>query len=184
MKCRMGASGDGGGRLVALLSALLLMLAIALSVPAKAFAATAGGTVSTCEWELDDDGTLTIGAGTLASNDGQAEDFWPWHGYSDSITKVVMRNTVKAQGSLSRLFSGLSSAVSIDLMGIDSSSVTDMRDMFCDCSSLASLDLSPLDTSSATYMGGMFHDCSSITSLDLSSLDTSLVEDMSAMFYG
>lgn len=47
--------------------------------------------------------------------------------------------------------------------------------MFSYCSSLASLDLSGLDTSSVTDMGWMFSRCSSLVTLDLSGFDTSEV---------
>ena len=63
----------------------------------------------------------------------------------------------------------------IDLSGLDTSSYTDMSNMFYNYSSLTSLDLSSFNTSKVTDMGNMFNFCSSLTSLDLSSFDTSKV---------
>ena len=82
------------------------------------------------------------------------------------------------------MFFGCSSLASLDLSGLDTSSVEDIERMFSGCSSLASLDLSGLDTSSVESMGGMFDGCSSLTSLDLSALDTSRVGRMGGMFDG
>jgi len=65
----------------------------------------------------------------------------------------------------------------------NTSSITNMNDMFFDCSSLTSLDLSNFDTSSATGMAVMFQNCSSLTTLNLSNFDTSSVTDMAYMFF-
>lgn len=64
---------------------------------------------------------------------------------------------------------------SIDLTGLDTSSYTDMSNMFYNYSSLTSIDLSSFNTSKVTNMGEMFNGCSSLTSLDLSRFDTSKV---------
>ena len=66
---------------------------------------------------------------------------------------------------------------------VDTSNVTNMRDMFYGCSALTSLDISKFDTSNVTDMNGMFHICRALTSLDLSKFDTSNVTDISGMFY-
>ena len=65
---------------------------------------------------------------------------------------------------------------------VDTSNVTDMRNMFNYCSKLASLDLSELDTSNVTNMNYMFYNCSTLTSLDFGSWNTSNVTNMSNMF--
>jgi surface protein len=61
---------------------------------------------------------------------------------------------------------------------IDTSSVTDMSNMFSDCYSLVAIPL--LDTSSVTNMSYMFSGCNSLTTIPL--LDTSSVTNMSYMF--
>lgn len=65
---------------------------------------------------------------------------------------------------------------------LDTSKVTNMRDMFCDCETLAEIDLSNFDTSNVTSMQGMFARMYSIKTLDLSSFDTSKVTVMLNMF--
>ena len=66
----------------------------------------------------------------------------------------------------------------------NTSSVTNMQDMFSDCSYLISLDLSSFDTSKVTYMLQMFSKCSSLTSLDLSNFNTLNITNMQYMFFG
>lgn len=74
-----------------------------------------------------------------------------------------------------------SKASSIDLTGIDTSSFTDMSNMFYNAAA-ASINVSSLNTSNVTDMEWMFMG-SKATSLDLSSFDTSKVTDMGGMFY-
>ncbi|MGM0325238.1 hypothetical protein IGJ18_002800 [Enterococcus sp. AZ078] len=73
---------------------------------------------------------------------------------------------------------------SINLSGLDTSNVTNMRSMFRSCHVLTNLDLSCFDTSNVTNMIGMFEYCTSLKSLDLSHFDTSNVTNMVSMFYG
>ena len=82
------------------------------------------------------------------------------------------------------MFYGCSSLKSIDLSGLDASSVEDMSYMFADCSSLESIDLSGLDTSSVEDMSRMFNGCSSLESIDLSEFDVSSITGTSEMFAG
>lgn len=63
---------------------------------------------------------------------------------------------------------------------IDTSSVTDMSNMFSGCYSLVAIPL--LNTSSVTDMNGMFSNCNSLTTIPL--LDTSSVTTMNGMFNG
>lgn len=73
---------------------------------------------------------------------------------------------------------------SINLSGLDTSNVTNMRSMFRSCHVLTNLDLSCFDTSNVTNMIGMFEYCTSLKSLDVSHFDTSNVTNMNNMFYG
>ena len=84
---------------------------------------------------------------------------------------------------MSYMFSGCTSLTSVDLSGLDMSSVLNMSYMFSGCTSLTSADLSGLDVSSVTNMSDMLSGCSSLTSVDLTGVDTSSVTDMSYMFY-
>ena len=83
---------------------------------------------------------------------------------------------------MSNLFRSCRSLTSLDLVGLDTSAVTNMSYMFYDCRQLSSLDLSSFNTSAVTDMSYMFRYCSRLTSLDLSSFDTSAVTNMTYMF--
>ena len=67
--------------------------------------------------------------------------------------------------------------------GLDTSSVTDMSNMFYSCRSLTSLNVSNFNTSSVTNMSHMFQNCTGLTSLNVSNFNTSSVTNMSNMFY-
>ena len=70
----------------------------------------------------------------------------------------------------------------IGLIVTDTSSITDMSNLFRSCRSLTSLDLVGLDTSAVTNMSYMFYNCDQLAFLDLSGFNTSAVTDMSYMF--
>ena len=63
---------------------------------------------------------------------------------------------------------------------LDTSQVTDMRDMFSGCDNLTEIPL--LDTGKVTSMNNMFSDCNNLTGIPL--LDTSSVTSMNSMFNG
>ena len=70
------------------------------------------------------------------------------------------------------------------LQNLNTSAVTNMRDMFSGCSGLKELNVSNFNTSKVTDMGWMFYKCSGLTSLNLSNFNTSSVTNMREMFSG
>ncbi|EOS7735032.1 BspA family leucine-rich repeat surface protein [Enterococcus hirae] len=153
---------------------------------------TAGTYVSATGWwgtspyNFDENtGTLTIEAGELSGYEKS-----PWNSGTvdyEAIKKIVLAGKVVAPEDSSNLFSYsyLKNVTEIDgLSQLDTSNVTDMREMFRGMNSITSLDLSGFDTSNVTNMKWMFGGgLRSVTSLDLSGFDTSNVTDMYAMFY-
>ena len=101
--------------------------------------------------------------------------------------RVAPGQTVKP-ASTRYWFYDHSSLESVDLNGLDTSDVTDMRYMFgarsadSALSSLASLDLTMLDTSSVEDMRNMFSYCTALAELDISSFDTSSTTTEQNMF--
>lgn len=81
----------------------------------------------------------------------------------------------------SECFRNLESINNLSLL--DTTSVTNMSNMFSWCTNLSSFDLSAFKTSNVENMQGMFN-CylGNLTTLDLSSFDTSNVTNMSSMF--
>lgn len=137
------------------------------------------------------------------------------NGYNNSflyekITKIDVSCLVTAQTtSLKNIFNGLRGLKEIiGLENWDTSSVTNMQDMFLNCTSLRTIDVSGFDTSKVTNMLRTFVDnnleniiginnwdtsslvllyntfgnCMSLVNLDLTNWNTSKVEDMYGLF--
>ena len=107
----------------------------------------------------------------------------PWYGFRNSFRGVEIVDTISPICT-AYWFYDSQSITTIDVSALDTSQVTDMREMFSDCKSVTTLDLSSFDTSSVTDMRRMFYFCSKLTTLDLSSFDTSQVTDMREIFKG
>ena len=146
----------------------------------------------TCQWMIDSSGCLIIEP--QSGETGELEDWTgseaPWLEYKSSIVSAKVKKTVIAK-TTQKAFYGCESLRSIDLSGLDTSSVTSMASMFGGCSGLKSLDLSSFDTSQVNNMSFMFEGCSRLRSLDVSGWDTSAVkggyysdEGMNSMFEG
>lgn len=145
----------------------------------------ARGVSGTCAWVIDAKGHMTVApldgiSGELDDWENSAER--PWYHYMRKITGVTFEGRVRAKTCLA-MFYGCYYLTDIDLSGLDTSQVSNMRGMFAWCWSLQGLDLSTLDTSNATNMREMFLACNSLTSLDLRGFETSGVTDMRNMFY-
>ncbi|MDU7056548.1 MAG: BspA family leucine-rich repeat surface protein, partial [Enterococcus hirae] len=132
---------------------------------------------------------MTIEAGELS---GYEES--PWNSDkvdSEAIKKIVLAGKVVAPEDSAYLFSSdltgskyLNNLTEIEgLNQLDTSNVTNMREMFKEMSNLTSLDVSSFDTSKVTDMSYMFYR-NGVTSLDVSGFDTSKVTVMSYMFLG
>ncbi|MDT2607302.1 BspA family leucine-rich repeat surface protein [Enterococcus hirae] len=132
---------------------------------------------------------MTIEAGELS---GYEES--PWNSDkvdSEAIKKIVLAGKVVAPEDSAYLFSSdltgskyLNDLTEIEgLNQLDTSNVTNMREMFKEMSNLTSLDVSSFDTSKVTDMSYMFYR-NGVTSLDVSGFDTSKVTVMSYMFLG
>ena len=119
------------------------------------------------------------------AGDGSVMAYVEDDGSGNSTYKLTIggKGGIIANESMIGYFFSFYKMTSIDLSALDTSEVTDMRNMFQYNESLTNLDLSNFDTSQVTNMSSMFFECSRLTSLDVSKFDTSNVVDMSAMFY-
>ena len=97
------------------------------------------------------------------------------------IENIQVLNTSQVK-DMTRMFSGCSELISLDLSSFDTSNVMSMEEMFADCTKLTDLDISRFNTSQVVNMGWMFKN-TGITALDLSNFDTSNVALMNGMFY-
>ena len=120
------------------------------------------------------------------AGDGSVMAYVEADGTGNSTYKLTIggKGGIIANESMVYYFAYFDKMTSIDLSALDTSEVTDMRDMFYGGSSLPSLELRNFDTSNVTNMGFMFYECSSLTSLDVSNFDTSNVTNMGFMFSG
>ena len=112
----------------------------------------------------------------------------PWKNQKTSILNVELGSVVKPIYGTRYWFYGFNNCLSIDLKGLDTSSIEyekSMFGMFNGCNNLTSLDLGDkFDTSAVTNMNSMFNGCKVLTSLDLGDkFDTSSVTNMNGMFY-
>lgn len=163
--------------------------------------AIASGTCGTCSWTIADDGSMTIGAGTLHAPwlPGIMNCGWPWGDHVKDITSCMIRTGVivgKQEALMggyiddyvtTNMFYGCSNMTSLTFEGtFDTSNVTDMSGMFFGCSSLTSLNLSPVNTSRVQDMGIMFAGCSLLTSVTFGPLfnTLSLTDTMGLGFAG
>ena len=106
-----------------------------------------------------------------------------WFAYCESLETLDLSGLDTSQVTDMRgMFADCKSIRSLDLSGWDTSRVENMGRMFAGCESLEQLDLSGWDLSSARHLESMFRECRSLESLDLSGWDTSKVTDMSLMF--
>lgn len=105
---------------------------------------------------------------------------WPCASY---VTEVNVIDPIIAPRGLNGYFADFNTAHTMNLAKLDTSNVTNMKDMFSGCSSLTSLDLSCFNTSSVTDMMSMFRNCSELTTLNLYGFDTSSVKGAYLMFY-
>ena len=103
--------------------------------------------------------------------------------YCDNMTSFTSGVTdTSSVTNVFEMFYACSDMTSCDVSNFDTSSVTTMGGMFRYCYDVTSLDISSFDTSSVTNMNGTFWSCRSLTSLDVSNFDTSSVTNMYYMF--
>ncbi|EIC9823209.1 BspA family leucine-rich repeat surface protein [Listeria monocytogenes] len=103
--------------------------------------------------------------------------------YTLNLTELdVSGLDTSAVSNMRGMFYRCSALEELDVSNFDTSSVTDIRMMFENCSSLEELDVSHFDTSSVTTMTSMFRNCSGLEELDVSNFDTSSVTNMTSMF--
>ena len=107
-----------------------------------------------------------------------------WFAKFESLASInVIKLDVSNDSYMKEMFWTCSKLTSLDFSGWDTSNVTDMSGMFSYCYS-ADMNLSSWNTSNVTDMGAMFYYNPGITSIgDVSGWDTSNVTDMNAMFY-
>ena len=86
--------------------------------------------------------------------------------------------------SMSNIFWGCKSLISLNLSTFDTSEVTNFGHLFSDCKLLEWIDISNFKTEKVNYIDNMFNGCKKLTSVNLSHFNTSQVLSMDYMFSG
>ncbi|WP_201307930.1 BspA family leucine-rich repeat surface protein [Companilactobacillus farciminis] len=144
------------------------------------------GSFGTCDWDIDDNGQLTIHAGTLATGQGN------WINSVDLIKSIYVEPGVVGAVDSNNLFANLVYVQTIDVSNLDVSNIKSFNSMFSfqdkgslmpDTSNLTEIiGLNNWHTNSAIDMSSMFKNAYKLTTIDVSSFDTSNVTDLSQMF--
>lgn len=119
------------------------------------------------EITLSDDGVLTIPGGTvslsgtlndpIALRDVLLKDYGQGQNYINQTNKIKITGKLKIIGSAAGLFSYFSNVTEISgLDQLDTSEITNMRQMFYGCVGLTKIDVSHFDTRKVTDMSDMF----------------------------
>ena len=124
--------------------------------------------------------TGTVYSGIETKNYRYMEDA-QWYGKTVKRVKVASGQTIRPINT-AYWFNDQMDITSIDLTGLDTGNVTDMKGMFMWCQSLTSLKLTGLDTSNVTEMQLMFSNCYALKTVDVSGFNTAKVVNMSGMF--
>ena len=140
-------------------------------------------------YEVDENGyyNVTIGQDGGVTANVDSSSLFIYIGYSvanDTEVKIEGLENLDTSNvtNMRDMFYYCSKLTSLDVSRFDTSKVTDMSNMFSQCSGLTSLDLSNFNTSNVTLMGRMFSGCYGLTSLDVSKFNTSKVTYMADMF--
>lgn len=167
-------------RVLSLLMCVAMLFSF-MGIAEKAIAAPVhSGTYGTCEWEISDEGVLTI-------KDGQLPDYTnvnniPWYKHRELIKSVVVEDGVKTADNAGFLFYGLVNATTMDISRLDTSQTTKFNNMFANCRSIKEIDISNLNTDKATTISRMFNDCRSLESIDVSKINTANTTELVAVF--
>lgn len=165
---------------------------------------------SGCDWNIDQDGKLTItpanGISCILTNSSEGTSGWGWDSRRAEIKSIELGtgvilgpnlNSMLASTQLDNLdasdwdtsrvtdmgamFAGTKQFTKFNATNWDTSHVTNMVVMFAS-SSIQSILASNWDTSHVTNMGAMFAGTTNLSTIDVSKWDTSQVTDMDAMF--
>lgn len=139
------------------------------------------GEWGSCNWFIDNNGTLVITEGTGTDTDYEIQ-LPPWSKHTKAIRAVKTVGCVNAPKTCKALFRNLINCEKMDLKSFNTSNSIDMSFMFAHCTKLSSLDLSSFDTVNVTNMRAMFITCTNLSALNLNFFSTSIVTDMAFMF--
>jgi len=103
--------------------------------------------------------------------------------YEDNGDLMYVTNTeFKCTEDISALFAGLFTLESIDMRGLNTSSVHSFRNLFAYCSNLKTIDIRGLTTINVENVASMFEGCNSLQEIDLGNHNFSNINNANRMF--
>ncbi len=89
---------------------------------------------------------------------------------------------IKFPANCAFMFRNRTDLVTVDFHNVDTSSVTNMEEMFYGCRNITSINVSGWNTANVNSMRSMFDNCQRVTSIAVTGFNTSNVTDMKRMF--
>lgn len=149
-------------------------------------ASAAGAKAENVLYAVKSGTSITIKFGEAEAGACTFDETETWLGTPADITSATIDASCADYNgtSLRCLFAKCSNLSTIEgLENLNTSSVTDMQDMFKYCSSLTTLDLSSFDTRNVTNIRYMFYNCTSLSTLIVGGWNTAEVGNMQHIFY-
>ena len=112
------------------------------------------------------------------------ENWFRWCKNLISIKNIKENLNTSEVTNMREMFWGCENLIILDVSVFNTEKVTDMSFLFLGCEKLTSLDVSGFNTDNVTNMYGMFYACHNLTSLKVSGFNTNKVTSMGCMFWG
>lgn len=142
----------------------------------------------TCEWQINDMGTLYIrpenNAATGQLQGTSVSSYPPWTAQADRIKSAIVQTGVKASYNQVGLFRGCSSMTSVTFLEDLGTEVRNVSEMFYGCSSLNSLTLPKSFGANIENASSMFGGCSALSSVQMTTGFAPNIKNASQMFKG
>lgn len=149
---------------------------------------TAGGTAEKIKVSEFDNAILNISGGGNGGNEPiiniqtvHTPEQIRFSKYPVATFNPIGLNTSKVT-DMTNMFSNSINLVKANLVNFNTEKVTNMAYMFSNCSNLQSIDLSNFNTSKVIDMVYMFSNCSNLQSIDLSNFNTEKIINFTGMF--
>lgn len=142
------------------------------------------GSVNAWYYDSDSNGLYEVYIGGNGKVYANANSRYLFYNFTNLKTLDLTYLDTSSVTNMEEMFSGCSNLTTINVSGFNTSKVVNMSGMFKNCTKLTTLSLTNFVTTNVTNMQSMFEGASALTTLDVSSFSTSKVTDMSRMFYG
>ena len=155
---------------------------IGTNVPDNLRGTSDGFSIITTPVNTPEDGRPTIAIPTNLV--GGVRNGEPLTTFKLSAYTSIKLSNLPGLTSTKLMFNGCKNLTNLNLIGLDTSNVTDMSNMISGCSALKNININTLNTTSTESMASMFEGDTALESIDLTSFDLRKVTNLSNMFRG